>query len=249
MTMTQGAAQWIASIDSRQASPVRTVLQHPWRPTFIPRNIQGIYAALRWQRHIVHRLRLVCPAFAALARHTRIGSRAQSNTHRDTSVSKCNAYIHHMEMSNMHARKSLLALLTTAALSAAGAAHAGPPVAITIKNLGTADAAYSIVGSNETSTYANATPKPAASVPPGATNTYSVQSTISPDVNYAVVRYKIGNKTCVFNTNYVNGYTSGGIKVPSWNKSYTASGGATCTATITSTNISTHAWAVEFTIK
>ena len=80
-------------------------------------------------------------------------------------------------------------------------------------------------------------------------NTYSVQSTISPDVNYAVVRYKIGNKTCVFNTNYVNGYTSGGIKVPSWNKSYTASGGATCTATITSTNISTHAWAVEFTIK
>ena len=113
----------------------------------------------------------------------------------------------------------------------------------------TADAAYSIVGSNETSTYANATPKPAASVPPGATNTYSVQSTISPDVNYAVVRYKIGNKTCVFNTNYVNGYTSGGIKVPSWNKSYTASGGATCTATITSTNISTHAWAVEFTIK
>ncbi|TBU98399.1 hypothetical protein [Stutzerimonas kirkiae] len=149
----------------------------------------------------------------------------------------------------MNARKSLLALLTAAALSAAGAAHAGPPVAVTIKNLGTADAVYSIVGSNETSTYANATPKPAASVPPGGTNTYSVQSTISPDANYAIVRYKIGSKTCVFNTTYVNGYTSSGIKVPTWNKSYTASGGATCTANITSTNISTHAWAVEFTIK
>lgn len=86
-------------------------------------------------------------------------------------------------------------------------------------------------------------------MPPGATNTYSVQSTISPDANFAIVRYNIGSKTCVFNTTYVNGYTSGGIKVPSWNKSYTASGGAICNANITSTNISTHAWAVEFTIK
>ncbi len=36
----------------------------------------------------------------------------------------------------MKTRKSLLALLTTAALSAAGAAHAGPPVTITFKHVG-----------------------------------------------------------------------------------------------------------------
>ncbi|WP_082765995.1 hypothetical protein [Azotobacter vinelandii] len=152
----------------------------------------------------------------------------------------------------MKMRKPTLALLMATALSTAGMAYAGPPVTVTFKHVGStgsAAATYSTVTSNETSTYANATPKPATNVTAGSTNTYTVQSTISPDTNYAVARYKIGSKTCIFSTTYVNTLGAGGVKIPSWNKSATASGGATCTANITSTNISTHEWAVEFTMK
>ncbi|WKN22503.1 hypothetical protein [Azotobacter vinelandii] len=149
----------------------------------------------------------------------------------------------------MKMRKPTLALLMATALSTAGVAYAGPKVTVTFKNQGTAAATYSTVTSNETSTYANATPKPATPVPAGANDVFTVQSLISPDTNYAVVRYKIGSKTCIFSTTYVNTLGAGGVKIPSWNKSATASGGATCTANITSTNISTHEWAVEFTMK
>lgn len=152
----------------------------------------------------------------------------------------------------MKARKSLLALLTAAALSTAGVAYAGPPVAVTFKHVGAAGApaaVYTIITANETSTYANASPKPATNVDQGASNTYSVQSLISPDVNFANVRYKMGSKECVFTTTYVNQLVSGGVKVPVWNKTATPSGGAVCTANITSTNISTHAWSVEFTMR
>ncbi|MCQ4319165.1 hypothetical protein [Stutzerimonas stutzeri] len=47
----------------------------------------------------------------------------------------------------MKTRKSLLALLAAAALSSAGAAYAGPPVAITFKHVGatgTPDAVYTM---------------------------------------------------------------------------------------------------------
>jgi len=57
------------------------------------------------------------------------------------------ASIIHMEMYNMKTRKSLLALLAAAALSSAGAAYAGPPVAITFKHVGatgTPDAVYTM---------------------------------------------------------------------------------------------------------
>lgn len=133
-----------------------------------------------------------------------------------------------MEMYNMKTRKSLLALLTTAALSAAGAAHAGPPVTITFKHVGatgTPAAVYTIITANETSTYANASPKPDSSVSAGGSDSYQVQSLISPDANFANVRYKIGSKECVFTTTYVNMLGSGGVKIPTWNKTATPSGG------------------------
>jgi len=155
-------------------------------------------------------------------------------------------------MYNMKTRKSLLALLAAAALSSAGAAYAGPPVAITFKHVGatgTPDAVYTIITANETSTYANASPKPATPIQAGTSNSYQVQSLISPDANFANVRYKIGSKECVFTTTYVNMLVGGGVKVPSWNKTATPSGGAVCTANITSTNIATHAWSVEFTMR
>ncbi|MBS9438060.1 hypothetical protein EAE91_13125 [Photorhabdus noenieputensis] len=151
----------------------------------------------------------------------------------------------------MLVRKSLLALFATTSLTAAGIAYAGPPVTVTFKHLGASgseNAVYTIITNNESGTYVNATPKPSASVVPGGVNSYQVQSPLSPDVNYAMVRYKIGFKTCEFMTTFVNGYVNG-VKIPKWNKGATPSGGAICNATITSTNIATYAWSVEFTMK
>lgn len=146
--------------------------------------------------------------------------------------------------------KLLPKLLAATSIFAATAAIAGPPVTVTFKNNNTTtDATYAIVTSNESSTYANASPKPATTVSKLGSNSYAVTSLISPDVNYANVRYKIGSKTCVFSTTFVNALQPGGYKIPQWNKTATASGGAICTATITSTNLTTYAWTVDFVMK
>ena len=129
--------------------------------------------------------------------------------------------------------KLLPKLLAATSIIAATAAIAGPPVTVNFKNNNTTtDATYAIVTSNESSTYANASPKPATTVSKLGSNSYAVTSLISPDVNYANVRYKIGSKTCVFSTTFVNALQPGGYKIPQWNKTATASGGAICTATI-----------------
>ena len=128
--------------------------------------------------------------------------------------------------------KLLPKLLAATSIFAATAAIAGPPVTVTFKNQATAEATYKIVTTNESSTYANASPKPATTVSKLGSNSYAVTSLISPDVNYANVRYKIGSKTCVFSTTFVNALQPGGYKIPQWNKTATASGGAICTATI-----------------
>ncbi|AKH64997.1 MULTISPECIES: hypothetical protein [Photorhabdus] len=151
----------------------------------------------------------------------------------------------------MLVRKSLLALFATASLTAAGVVYAGPPVTVTFKHLGasgSADAVYTIITNNEVSTNVNATPKPRVRVRQGESDSYQVQSPITPDGNYAIVRYEIGNKTCVFSTTFINTYVNG-VKIPKWNKGATPSGGAVCNATITSTNFLTYAWSVEFTMK
>jgi hypothetical protein len=146
--------------------------------------------------------------------------------------------------------KLLPKLLAATSIFAATAAIAGPPVTVTFKNNNTTtDATYAIVTSNESSTYANASPKPATTVSKLGSNSYAVTSLISPDVNYANVRYKIGSKECVFGTTFVNALQPGGYKIPKWNKTATASGGAICTATITSTNLTTYAWTVDFVMK
>ena len=54
--------------------------------------------------------------------------------------------------------KLLPKLLAATSIFAATAAIAGPPVTVTFKNQGTANATYTIVTSNESSTYANASP-------------------------------------------------------------------------------------------
>lgn len=48
----------------------------------------------------------------------------------------------------MKMSKSVLSVLTVGML-AAGSAYGGPPVAVTFKNLGTADATYTIITNNE----------------------------------------------------------------------------------------------------
>lgn len=147
-------------------------------------------------------------------------------------------------------KKILCCALALSGLTAAGVASAGPAVMVTFKNLSTtAEAKNVIITTNEVATNANASPKPALTVGRLLNNTYGVTSTISPDVNYAALRYTMGTKTCVFYTAFVNTYGSGGFKVPTWSKSATPSGGATCTATITSVNLATYEWAVQFTMK
>lgn len=122
-------------------------------------------------------------------------------------------------------------------------AHAGPPVTVVFKNLGTAVAKNVLISQNEKLTNASSTPLPASTVPGGASNTFVVANPLSPDANMAALRYQIGTKECVFYTAYVNAIS------PVWSKSATPSGGATCTATITSVNPTTNAWNVQFTMK
>ncbi|WLH14724.1 hypothetical protein PSH58_10605 [Pseudomonas hefeiensis] len=148
----------------------------------------------------------------------------------------------------MKMSKSVLSVLAIGML-AAGSALAGPPVAVTFKNLGTADATYKIITSNEATTNVNSVPKPMTTVLAGGSNTYTIQSNLSPIANYANLRYTIGGKTCTFLATYVGMPGQLGSTIPKWNNTATPSGGAVCTAKVTSTNISTYAWAVEFTMK
>lgn len=154
----------------------------------------------------------------------------------------------------MQFKKRIFAALAVTSLFAAGAAHAGPPVQITVKNLGTAEAKYSMIGNNEALTNASATPKPKDSILPNQAFTFVVTGPLSPDITTAFVRYAIDGKSCVFRTSFVNTIAPGGLggtitKIPKWTKDADASGGARCTATITSTSLSNYSWNVEFTIK
>jgi hypothetical protein len=148
-------------------------------------------------------------------------------------------------------RNVLASLLLVTGVCGANIALAGPPVTITFKNLSTTSVAtYSILGTNETITNANSSPKPAATVAKGGSDTYVVSNTSpSPDLSFAYVRYGIGARTCVFYTSFLATSSATGVKTPHWSKNITYNDGATCNATITSTNIGNNSWAVEFTMK
>lgn len=143
----------------------------------------------------------------------------------------------------------LLTFLALAVMTAAATAQAGPPVTVTFKNLGTEAAEYTVVTSNEMSTQRNARSPISPKVDAGRSNTYTVQSTLSPDTSYAIVRYVMGAKACVFSTTFSKLPAAGGVRVPKWTRTATPSGGAICTATSGVTNPSNHAWAAEFTMK
>ncbi|MCD5992223.1 hypothetical protein KDX38_01165 [Pseudomonas sp. CDFA 602] len=149
----------------------------------------------------------------------------------------------------MKSSKLLSATIAAATLCVSAAAYAGPPVAVTFKNLSGEAAEYIAVTRNEMSTQMNAKTPIALEVKAGGTNTYTVQSTISPDTSYASVRYVIGSKVCVFSTTFIKSSGAGGVRVPKWTRTATPGGGAICTATSRVSNLSTSAWAAEFTMK
>ncbi|WP_094188365.1 hypothetical protein ACTACG_19650 [Pseudomonas syringae] len=149
----------------------------------------------------------------------------------------------------MNTKKILLTSFSLVTLCAAVAAHAGPPVTVTFKNLGSDVAEYKVVTRNELSTQRNTRTTIAPNVQPGDSDSYSTQSTLSPDTNYASVRYVMGSKVCVFSTTFIKLPGAGGVKVPKWNRTANSEGGAVCTATSRATNLSTYAWAAEFTMK
>lgn len=146
-------------------------------------------------------------------------------------------------------KKALTALLLATGVCVANGALAGPSVTITFKNLSsTANATYSILGTNESITNTNASPKPVVTVLKGAADSYTVSSQLL-NVTFANVRYTIGTKSCVFLTTFVATSSATGDVTPKWSKNVTADSGVTCNATITSTNPTTYAWNVEFTMK
>lgn len=149
----------------------------------------------------------------------------------------------------MKSPRTLLTFLALVVMTAAATAQAGPPVTVTFKNLGTETAEYKVVTSNEMSTQRNARSPISPTVHAGRSNAYTVQSNISPDTSYAIVRYVMGAKACVFSTTFSKLTAAGGVRVPKWTRTATPSGGAVCTATSRVTNLSSHAWAAEFTMK
>lgn len=149
----------------------------------------------------------------------------------------------------MKSPKILSSCLALAMITVATTAQAGPPVTVTFKNLGTEAAVYTVVTNNEMSTQRNARPSISSTMKPGETGVYVVQSNISPDTSYATFRYVMGIKTCVFSTTLSRLPAAGGVRVPKWTKTATPSGGAVCTATSRVTNLASHAWAAEFTMK
>lgn len=132
-------------------------------------------------------------------------------------------------------KNSVMGVVSAVALLAVGVAQAGPLVDVTFKNLGREQAVLKIVTANESSTYQVANPKPREKVEANTSILFRVQRIVSPDVNAAMVRYTMGSKTCAFGTTFQMRMMPGGIKQPQWTKTATPSGGATCSATITST--------------
>lgn len=154
-----------------------------------------------------------------------------------------------------YAIENIFAALAVTSLFAAGAAHAGPQVTVTVKNLGTAPAKYSIAGSGGAITTASAVPTPENVIPAKGYDKFVVRGDLSPDITTVFLRYSIAGKTCEFRTSMINTIVPGGlltgtlVKVPKWDKGAVASGGATCTATLSALNLSNYSWNAEFTIK
>lgn len=128
-----------------------------------------------------------------------------------------------------------------------GAVHAGPAAHVTFKNNGKSLATYDMPGSGALN-YARVEPAPASRVEIGGSAFFKVTGLVLPDSTTVVVTYRMGGKSCRFNSSYGMGLV-GLNRLPKWDKHVEARGGARCDAKITSVNQATGDWWVEFTMR
>jgi len=94
----------------------------------------------------------------------------------------------------MQLKKCSVAALAVCSLFVVGAAQAGPTIRVTVKNLGNVQAEYSVSGTNEALTNANANPKPTDTIDPQQSSYFEVRDQRNPAIATAVIRYSIGGK-------------------------------------------------------
>lgn len=136
--------------------------------------------------------------------------------------------------------------LTTFTMSSA---IAGPDVKVTFKNFGDAVAAYSPRDNNELMTRLNSKPSPKTEVDKGDTDSFDVKGRASPYVSYAIMRYVMGSKVCVFSSTFAGTPGFAGAIIPKWNHTVAPSGGARCNIRSTGVNLSNYSWSVEITMQ
>lgn len=146
----------------------------------------------------------------------------------------------------MKFKKHAAGLMAVSALLAMRVTYAGPEVEVTFRNKGGVEAVYDVHGSSAYS-YGEANPKPAAVVKAGDFNVSKVKGSLSPDATSVTLQYRVGSKACKFKTAYIK--LPGRGVAPKWSKSATSIGGARCDVRITSVDMASHAWAVEFTMR
>jgi hypothetical protein len=136
-------------------------------------------------------------------------------------------------------------------------AYAGPTISVKVKNAGTVQIYSTPKGVNDSSTQLKSSPTPAATIAPGITNDFSVNSPYSNSAS-ATFTYTAGNKKCAFSTSVTvmprPWWAPPGSDTPgqaTWSKTATSTGlsPATCQATITGMNFQDYSYSVEFTMK
>ena len=149
----------------------------------------------------------------------------------------------------------LFAVLFSMALIGSSAAQAAPTATVTVKNLSTGTVYNTVQSLEEINTYAAANPKPATSISSSGVNSFQVSPTPAGYFSLLVLKYQAttppatGGKECFFTSGYISEPIFEGMTGPEWGKEAEGSGGAICTATITSTDPITGNWSVEFTMQ
>ncbi|QFY78684.1 hypothetical protein DUD43_13785 [Alcaligenes faecalis] len=148
-----------------------------------------------------------------------------------------------------------LAFSLNTAVIIPSAVQAAPTATVTIKNLSTGTVYNTVQSLEEIDTYAAANPKPATSISSSGTNSFQVNPKPAGPFYLLVLKYQAttppatGGKECFFTSGYISEPIFGGMTGPEWGKETEGSGGAICTATITSTDPITGNWSVEFTMQ
>lgn len=150
----------------------------------------------------------------------------------------------------MKFNNSLISSFVAVSLLASGAAIAGPKFNVTFKHMGSSssgDAVFSPTTGAEIFSKAYASPAPKETIKPGMADTYAISSPVN-NISSMHLRYKIGNKGCLFDIAYTAKIVLGKT-IPKWTKNATQSNGATCNMTVTGVDMSTFDTTVELTMR